>query len=84
MRVYYNSTTDSTAYATLLFEIGQQDSGFFDASSDRITTPPLTIPTGNYVIVENVDASRAGTNDIRVIDQTSSTIIASLVVERGV
>lgn len=82
MKVYYGPTTDTVTGATLLFEFGQDDAAFFDADGNAITTPPLTMPTGNYIIVENVDDSRVGTNDIQVLD-LASNVTYGVSIERG-
>ena len=82
MKVYYGPTTYTVTGATLLFELGWTDNAFFDGNGNLITTHQLTIPTGNFIIVENVDDSRTGTHDIRVNGQTEGTM-HSVVVERG-
>jgi len=66
-KIYSGPTDNSTASATLLLEYGSDaTSGHFDAPNqgDLMTTSPLTISNNHYIIIENVDDSRAGTNDL--------------------
>lgn len=83
VKIYFSPTTNSSSGATLLWEIGSVDNIFFDASTDSITTSPLTIQNNHFIIVENVDDSRAGLNDISVIGADTNFAVHSLVVERG-
>ena len=83
VRVYSGPTTNDITGATLLWEVGQVDSAFFDLTANVITTSPLTISNNHYLIVENVDDSRTGTNDIRVSDQANNAQVTNFVVERG-
>lgn len=81
VKVYAHTLAD-TAAGTLLWEVNNNDITFFDASGDFLTSPPLKIPTGNYINVENVDDSEAGLNDVKVGGAVGSSTIVSLVVER--
>lgn len=82
VKIYSHSVVD-IAGGTLVFEIGQTDSVFFDANGDNLTTPPMRIQNGHFINVENVDDSRTGTNNLRVIGQANGNSIQSVVVERG-
>lgn len=80
VRVYSGPTTNSTTGATLLWEFGTDGtSGIFDTSGQRVTTPPLKISNNHFIIVENVDDSRAGTNNILPLANRAN---ANFVVER--
>jgi len=83
IKIHSGPTTDSTSGATLLFEFGQQDHNDFDASGDTLTTPPLTIQNNHYIIVENVDDTRTGTNNIKIKGQSGAFVWRSFVVERA-
>jgi len=83
VKIYSGPTTDSTSGATLLFEYGQNNHSDFDASTDFLTTPPLTISNNHYLIVENVDDARTGTNDIDISGEGSTYTWRSFIVERA-
>jgi hypothetical protein len=83
VKIYSGPTTDSTTSATLLWEIGHTDDVFFDSSNDLLMTSPLTIQFNHYLIVENVDDSRAELNDVTVYGLALSTCVHNMVVERG-
>jgi len=76
-KIYSAPTDNSTASANLVYEFGSEAaSTFMDALNDRLTTPPLPISDNHFIVVENVDDSRAGTNNIQLNG------IDSVVVER--
>jgi len=81
VKLWSAPTTNSTTSATLLVEYGGTDSTHFDASNDLLTMPPVKIQNNHYLVVENVDDSRAGTNNVGVIGIQSGKI--GFVVERG-
>jgi len=83
VKIYSAPTTDSISGATLVFETGQVDNDNFDAGGDYVTTPPLKIQDNHYIVVENVDDSRAGTNNVRTLGVTVVPQSTSLIVERG-
>ena len=84
VKIWSGTVTDSlSGSTTLLWEFGQVDSTFFDASSDSLTTPPMKIAAGRYLIVENVDDSRAGDNSVKVLGLNNDPSLKSFVVERG-
>ena len=84
IKVYSGPTTDSTSGATLVWEVGQVDNDFYDGDGDAITTPPLKIQNNHFIIVENVDDSRAGTNNFQVTGTIVTGVsVNSIVVERG-
>jgi len=84
IKVYSAPTEDSSSGATLVWEYDEQDGINFDADGDLITTPPIKIQNNHFIVVENVDDSRAGTNNLRImgrnVDPTGATTI---IVERG-
>lgn len=82
VRVYSSPTTDTIAGGTLVWETGQSDSTFFDAASDQLTSPPMQIQNNHFIVVNNVDDSRAGTNNVQVLGLNSN--IAAFVVEHQV
>lgn len=85
VKIYSAPTTDSTSSATLLFEIGKADNSVFNANNDSYTTPPLKIQNNHFIVVENVDDSRAGTNNVDIVGSTSSGNLASTtIIERQV
>lgn len=83
VKIYSGPTTDSVTGATLLLEVGAVVTGFLNASDNRFTTPPLKIQNNNFIIVENVDDSRAGINNLIVLGGATAGGIFSIVVERG-
>jgi len=74
IKIYSAPTTNSKVGATELFDYDGPD---FDANNQLITTPILEIQNNHYIVVENIDESRAGTNSIDFVLRNS------LVVERG-
>lgn len=67
VKVYSSPNDNSTTSATLLFEFGANTgTNFMDANGEKFTTPKLAIQTNHYLVVENVDDSRSGTNNIQV------------------
>jgi len=83
IKIYSGPTTDSITGATKVFETGQTDGGYFDAANDLLTLPPVKIQNNHFIIVENVDDSRAGTNAVGLIGTNSLNTVTSFVVERG-
>jgi hypothetical protein len=79
----WSSSSANSATGTILFEVGQEDNAFFDASADRLTIGPLKIQNNNYLNIENVDDSRTGSNDILILDYHTGAVLSNLVVERG-
>ena len=65
VKIYSGPTENSTASATLLFEIGSVTTfGILNATGEKLTTPILKIQDNHFLTVENVDDSRAGANNI--------------------
>ena len=63
IKLYSAPDDDSTASgAVLLYEADQ--ASLLASSSDVFTTPPLPISNNHYLVIENVDESRGGTNNI--------------------
>ena len=81
VKIYSAPTTDSTAGATLVWETGQTDSPYFDASLDRLTSAPVKIQDDHFIVIENVDDARAGANDVKNFGVEPSTS-GGFVVER--
>lgn len=75
IKVYSAPTTDSTSSATEVFDY---DGTNFNASTSLLTTPPLKISNNHYIVIENVDESRVGNNDVDV------GLFGTIVVERQV
>lgn len=71
INIYDSPTDNSTAGATLRFDINQN---FFDSTNEKLTTPPMKISNNNFCVVENVTGA-AGDIIIEV---------QSIVVERQV
>lgn len=77
VKIWSGGTVNSISGATLLFEINSAVVvTILDNAAEKFTTPILTIQNNHYLTIENVDDSRAGTNDISVASD-------SWVVERG-
>lgn len=74
IRIYSAPTSDSTSSATLLFEFGTGDTNAFDSSGNTMTVSGLKIQNNHYLVLENVDDSRAGTNDVFVVADLTSSV----------
>jgi len=66
VKVYSSPNNDSTSGATLLFEYGTASSSFFDTAGDNIGLSNLRIQNNHFLVIENVDDSRAGPNHITI------------------
>ncbi len=81
VKVYSSPNDNSTSSATLLWEYGNSaSSSMFKAAGDLLTSPPLKIQNNHYIVIENVDESRAGDNTIDLYARANT----SFVVERQV
>jgi len=77
IKLHSSPNDNSTTSATLLFEVGAGTANsILDADNEELTVGPLRISNNHYLVIENVDDSRAGSNDIRVS-------VPGWVVERG-
>ena len=83
VKIWSAPTTDSITAATLVFETGDSDNNYFDANLDRLTTPPCRIQDNHFIVVENIDDSRAGTNNVNVIGVVETSEASTVIVERG-
>lgn len=78
IKIWSGPTADSTTSATLLWEIGKLSTTEYLSQSDvdRITTRTLKIQNNHYLTIENVQESRAGTNNVTIgIDSTVNYVI---------
>lgn len=74
---FWSSPNDnSKTSATALYEFGSTTLSIMDATGEVMTIGPLAIQDNHYLVLENIDDSRAGTNSLEVIKN-------SWVVERG-
>lgn len=76
IKVWSGPTENSTTSATLEFEIGSAAGFWLNAAGESVTVGPIIIQNNHYITLENVDDSRAGTNNI-------SVTLGAFVVERG-
>lgn len=65
-RVYSAPNSGNLTGALLRWEIGTTQTNILDADLELLTTPPLFINDNHFIVVENVDDSRAGINSILV------------------
>ena len=66
VKIWSSPNDNSSIGATLLFEIGTTSSFAFDNDGDEISLIDLKIQHNHYLVIENVDEGRAGTNNIAV------------------
>lgn len=76
VKIFSSPSDDSITSATLILDIDQ--SGILDANGEILTVLCPNIQNNHYLVIQNVDESRAGDNSISV--QPTSI---SYVVERG-
>ena len=63
----YSSPTDNSATGTVVFDYDGDGKGNFNSSTEELTVLiPNSIAANHYIVIENVDESRAGVNNIRV------------------
>lgn len=83
VKIWSGATVNSTSGATLLYEVGGEDTVFFDGLNDTLTVGPLKVQNNHYLTIENVDDSRTGSNDIGLSDYIATAGITNIIVERG-
>ena len=76
VKVWSSPNDNSTTSATLILDIDQP--GVLNANGEAMTVVCPKIQSGHYLVIENVDESRAGANDVHI-----PNVLVSYVVERG-
>ena len=66
VRIWSSPNDDSIAGATLRYEVGSTDHIGFDEQGESLSFPDVKIENNHYLVVENVDDGRTGTNDFTV------------------
>ena len=69
-KIWSSPNDNSITGATLLYEVGTVDvAGLFDTAGDELTFVDCKIADNHFLVIENVDDSRAGTNNFVVSNQ---------------
>jgi len=78
IKIFSSPTTNSITSATLLYEYGSQQTPMLNADGEKLSITGLKIQDDHFLVIQNVDDSRAGLNSITI----GSTEIEAFVVER--